>query len=177
VEAGLLVLRQRVEIEDLVVESDHLPAVGQEVPAADDALRVGGGRPVEGLGGRRPPVDEQRFVVGGRQPEAADVVAGALAHVEAPEAEGKVADVEGRQAVLEVRGQGVTLLTPLVGAARRTPDPAELVAQLRPHLVEPGVEPLDIGALGLEIAGTGAGRSPGIRFGHSHLLGPAENPN
>ena len=49
------------------------PAVGLEVAAAGDAHRLDRGRPVEGLGDRRAPVDDQRreVVVGDR--DAADV--------------------------------------------------------------------------------------------------------
>ena len=132
VEGGLLGLRQGVEVEHLVVEADDLPAVGQQVPAADDALGVGGRGPVEGLGGRGPPVDQQRLVVGFRQAEAADVVPGAVVHVEAPEAQRQVADVEGGEPVLQVDGQGVAFLAPLVGAAGLAPDPAELGVELAP---------------------------------------------
>ena len=50
-------------IEELVLEVQHLLPFGEEVAAADQAHGVGAGGPVEGLGDRRPPVDDQRLLV------------------------------------------------------------------------------------------------------------------
>ncbi len=52
--------------EGLVVQPEHLPALGQEVTSSADPQRVRRRGPVEGLGHRRPPVDDQRllFLVG-----------------------------------------------------------------------------------------------------------------
>ena len=93
------------------------------------------------------------------------MVPGPVAHVEAPETEGQVADVEGRQPVLEVGGQGIALLAPLVGAAGVSADPPELGVELGPHLLEALVEPLDVGALRLEIVGAGRSLPAGICVG------------
>ena len=62
-------------VRQLVVEAGEPAAPQDEVAPADQAHRRAGGRPVERLGGRRPPVDDQRLVVlvGDRHP--ADVVA------------------------------------------------------------------------------------------------------
>ena len=168
---GLVGLRHGVEVEDLVVEADDLPAVGQQVPAADDALGVGGGGPVEGLGGRRPPVDQQRLVVGLREAEPADVVAGAVAHVEAPEAQRAGRRCRGRPAgspgctARASRSWRHWWVPP--GWPRTRPSS---VSSLRPHLVEAAVEPLDIGALGLEVVGPGLRRPARICLGQLHLL-------
>ena len=103
--ASRAVARRRVD-EVLVLEAeDGAPAHGQ-VAAAGQALGVEAGGPVERLGHRRPPVDDQRLVVGTRDGEAADVeglargrpVAGLGEAVDAPEVEGLVADVELLQA-------------------------------------------------------------------------------
>ena len=60
--------------EQLVLDGEELAALGGEVPPPGQAHRVAAGGPVEGLGHRRPPVDDDRLplLVGHRQP--ADVV-------------------------------------------------------------------------------------------------------
>ncbi len=106
------------------------------------------------------------------------MVAGPFLHVEPAEAQRQIADVEGGQTVLEVAGQGIALLAPLVGAAGVAPDPPELGVELGPHLVEALVEALDVGALGLEVVAPGCGLPSGVGFGQFHLLGaPVQNQN
>ena len=63
-EAALRALHDPGRAEALVLDADHLTPVEGEVPTEDEALRVASGRPVEGLGDRRAPVDDQRLVVG-----------------------------------------------------------------------------------------------------------------
>ena len=54
----------RVGIVEMFVEvGGQLTAIEHELPAQIDAERVGAGRPVEGRGDRRPPVDHDRVVV------------------------------------------------------------------------------------------------------------------
>ena len=101
-------------------------------------------------------------------------------HVEPAEAQREVPDVEGGEAVLEVAGQSVALLAPLVGAAGIAPDPPELGVEFGPDLVEPLIEPFDVGALRLEVVGAGRGlpTGVGIGVGQVHLLGaPEQNAN
>ena len=66
----------RVLVEHLVVEADQLAALaGDEVTAAHDVHRLDRGRPVEGLGDRCPPVDDERRVLVVLDGEAPDVPA------------------------------------------------------------------------------------------------------
>ena len=138
---------------------------GEEVPAAHDAHRLDRGRPVERLGDRRAPVDDERglVVVGDR--DAADVVPVAVGggagvvglQVEAAEHQRGVADLEVGQAALGVGDGDVALEPGLVG-----PAPAHLGVALgdppggRPHLVEPVVGPVDVALLGRELGGSAA---------------------
>ena len=93
-----------VGVEHLVVEPEQAAAPGLEVAAPGDAHGVDGGRAVERLGDRGPPVDDQRHEVVVVHRDAADVeravglVGGLREHVEAPEAQRGVADVEARRA-------------------------------------------------------------------------------
>ena len=107
-------------VEHLVVEADELAALaGDEVAPAHDAHRLDRGRPVERLGDRRPPVDDERGVlrVFDREPPDVPVVDPESLHVEAAEHERRVADVEvGEAALGDVPGD-VALEPGLVGAA------------------------------------------------------------
>ena len=120
--------------EELVVEAEQQPAAGGEVTAADQAHRLAAGGPVERLGDRRPPVDDDRLLglVGdGEAPdvEAVDQVGVGRGHlrarasnvgpalVDAPEAQRLVADVELREAVGDVLVDDVALVAGLERAA------------------------------------------------------------
>ncbi len=63
----------QVGAQQVVLDADHLAALGADHPAADDPARLQRGGAVEGRGGRRPPVDHQGAVLGVQHPEAADV--------------------------------------------------------------------------------------------------------
>ena len=138
------------------------PAVGLEVAAAGDAHRLDRGGPVEGLGDRRAPVDDERreVVVGDR--DAADVEAARRVglggsdvggqQVEAPEAERACRRCRGGEPAAGV-GLGRLALEPgLVGAA-----PGDLGVALghplgRPaHDVEAGVGGVEVALLGRQL--------------------------
>ena len=147
--------------------------MGLEVATAGDAHRLDRGGPVEGLGDRGAPVDDERreVVVGDR--DAPDVerldglggartrrsVVGRRQQVEAAEAQRRVADVEAGQAAAGVGLGGLALEPGLVGAA-----PGDLGVPLghplgRPtHDVEPGVGGVEVALLGLQLGGR-------VRFG------------
>ena len=57
----------------VVLDAEHLAALGADDPAADDPAGVDRGGAVEGGGGGRPPVDDQRGVVLVEDADAADV--------------------------------------------------------------------------------------------------------
>ena len=59
--------------EVLVLEPDHLAPAHGQVAAPGQALGVEAGGPVEGLGHRGAPVDDERLVVGARDGQAPDV--------------------------------------------------------------------------------------------------------
>ena len=60
-------------IEELVLEVQHPLAFGQEMAPADQTHRVGAGGPIERLGDRRPPIDDERLLVFVRDRQPADV--------------------------------------------------------------------------------------------------------
>ena len=86
---------EALEVEHLVLHTGDLPVGGRDLPAPEHAARVGGGRLVEGLRGRRAPVDEQLVarLVGHAYP--ADVAPLAVVEVEAPEAQPRLDVGEG----------------------------------------------------------------------------------
>ena len=119
----------RVAVEDLVVEPDELAAgagSGEEVAAPDHAHRLDRRRPVERLGDRRPPVDDERLLllVGDREPPDVEALVGGGATTsvgcgrDAAEAQRRLADVEGGEAAPGHVVGGVALEAGLVGAAR-----------------------------------------------------------
>jgi hypothetical protein len=77
----------RVEVEHLVLDAGDLPVLGGQLPAPDDPVRLHRGGPVERLGRRRPPVDQQLPVLVVGQPDPADVPALATEQVQPAEAE------------------------------------------------------------------------------------------
>ncbi len=90
--------------EQLVFQPEQRSPVHGEVPTTGESHRFAAGGPVERLGDRRAPVDDDRLalLVGDRQP--ADVerlqAVGGLGHaVDAPEDERRVAEVELGQSV------------------------------------------------------------------------------
>ena len=69
---GSPLVLDRVLVEHLVVEADDLAALaGDEVAAAHDRHRLDRGGPVEGLGDRRAPVDDERRVAPRPRPRGA----------------------------------------------------------------------------------------------------------
>ena len=139
---------------------EETPTVGLEVAAAGDAHRLDRGGPVEGLGDRGAPVDDQRreVVVGDR--DAADVEGLASAgrrrpvglgrrrrqEVEAAEAQRRVADVEAGQAAAGVGLGRLALEAGLVGAA-----PGDLRVPLGDPLGRPAHD-VEAGVGGVEVA-------------------------
>ncbi len=169
-EAGV---RGGLGVEHLVVETDQAPPVGLEVAAAGHVHGGHRGGAVEGLGDGSAPVDDQgvEIVVGDR--EAADVVRGGVArggggarvlrvrrvrltglgdHVEATEAQGLLADVEGGQTL---PGVGLGGLPLEAGLVRATPlhVGVALGHPLRgsTHHVETGIGGIEMGLLGGEL--------------------------
>ena len=85
--------------EVLVFHSQQLPAPGDEVAASGQIHGIAAGGPVEGLGGRGPPVDGDGLlvVVPHRHPAHIEPVATPfLGPVEAAEHQRGVADIGGR---------------------------------------------------------------------------------
>ena len=60
---------QRSEIEDVVVDGDDGPSGEPDVASTEHPHRVHRRRPIEGLGHRRTPVDEQRIVIVVEEPD------------------------------------------------------------------------------------------------------------
>ncbi len=110
-------------------------------------LRVGGGSDVERARGRRPPIQQQRFVIVLRveQAEAADIEPFARNGIQPAETQPFVRDVQP----LHLFGHGTHLGVPVrqrLGIARQRG--AELVFGSRALGVEPRVEPGHVALLG-----------------------------
>ena len=147
VESGLV---HRGGVEHLVVDADDLAAVtGEEMAAAHHAHRRHGRRSVERLGHRGPPVDDQGRVLGVVHPEAADVEAAVVGEVEAAEAEGGIADVEGRETAIGGVDRDVAFEAGLVG-----PAPSDVGIGLRDrgcrvlHRLQALIDRVEIGLFG-----------------------------
>ena len=154
--------------EELVLDVQQGAAPGGEVAAAGQAHRLPPGGPVEGLGHRRPPVDDHRLLVLVGHRDAPDVVRladgrrwprsawaplplAARLLVDAPEAERGVTEVELGEAVQDRVPDHVALEPGLLRAA-----PADLDHRLElvgpgPRLVEAVVGVVDVRLLRLKI--------------------------
>ena len=167
--------------EVLVLQPEHGPATHGQMAAASQALGIEAGRPVEGLGDGRTPVDHQRLVVRARDGEAADVerlaerrAVGAVRRlgprfgeaVDAAEVEGLVADVELLQAGQAGADHDVALGARLEGAAAAEVEHAlQHLARLAPHELQPVVGTVEEFLLILQIRMSGhlSPFSPGPR--------------
>ena len=115
------------DVEVLVLQPDHPLPVHRQVAPSRKALGGQPGRPVEGLGHRRPPVDDQWLVGGVGHGQAPDVEGLGLlpvalgGHVDTAEAERLVTDVELGQAGKAGPHDDVAL-----GARLEGPAPAEI---------------------------------------------------
>ena len=84
-------------VEEVVLDAGHDVVAATQHPSAHDVHRLGGRRPVEGLGCPCPPVDDQRLVLLVAHADASDVADLPVGVVEPPEDEALVLRVEGRQ--------------------------------------------------------------------------------
>jgi hypothetical protein len=130
------------------------------VPAAADALVVQRRRRVEGLGGRRPPVDQQRFLppVLRGQPDAADVPGDVgVAAVQPAEAEAGVRGVEGDQPLgVELDG-GLALADGLRVVRRAGQRLVQPVDHVCPDVVQPPVQSGHVALFGRQLGLAAAG--------------------
>ena len=109
--AGLgRVRRVPLQVELLVLDVDHFPQPGLDVPAPDDAVVRHRGRDVERPCGGRTPVDQQGFVVRVVQADPADVQDLAVGSVEAAEVQALLGRVQPGLAQLEVTDPAVALV-------------------------------------------------------------------
>ncbi|MFH9350645.1 hypothetical protein [Kitasatospora sp. NPDC017646] len=155
--AGLV---QPGEVERLVVQAGDGAALGVQVATAHHGARVGGGRGVERTGGGGAPVEQQRFVRLVGQAGAADVADGAVAFVEAAEAEAAFRRVEPGGVPGGLAGADLALQPGLVGAAGGRAvvgAVAGAVGEL-PGGVQVGVEPVEVGLFGAQGFGEGGVR-------------------
>src|SRR5262249_13160990 len=134
-------------VEDLVLDPDEGAALQREVAAPGQAHRRAACGPVERLGGGSPPGGDGGVPapVGDGQP--ADVEGLARVAVDAPEDEGRVADLEMSEPVAHRLFDDVALVASLVGAA-----PPDLGQPTQPKClltgpIEAVVRMLDVGLL------------------------------
>ena len=121
-------LARGADVEHLVLEPDQLAVAPTEVASPHDTHRVVRQRPVERLGGGRPPVDDERIAVLVRDGEATHVQAAAVDEVEAAHEQPVLRDVERGQPAAGV-GDGAVALeqrlrVPRLGEPPRGPGQA-----------------------------------------------------
>ena len=136
-----------VEVQGLVGDGHHRPAAGADVPPPPDAEVVQRGRGVEGLGRRRPPVDQQRLLgaVLGGQPDPAHVARhhGVVA-VQSAEAEPAVGGVERHQALGVQLDGGLALAHGLRVVGPQGEHLLEPADDVTAHVVQPPVQSADV---------------------------------
>jgi hypothetical protein len=102
-------LARGADVEDLVLQPHQLAMAPTEVATPYDTHGVLGQRPVERLGGRRPPVGDERVAVLVGDGQATHVEAAAVGEVEAPDEQAVLRDVERGQPVAGVGDDAVAL--------------------------------------------------------------------
>ncbi len=134
-------------VEHLVFDAEQRAASHREVTPAGETHRRASRRPVERLGDRRSPVDNDGFLslVGDRQ--AADVEGLAGRPVDAAEHQGSVADLEVGQTAPDGLLDHVSLVAGLVRAAAADLGEAPQTLGLRLRPIEAVVRTLDVGLL------------------------------
>ena len=134
-------------VEHLVLDAEQRAASDREVTPAGEAHRSVSRRPVERLGDRRSPVDDDRFLslVGDRQ--AADVEGLARRTVDAAEDQGGIADLEVSQPTPDGLLDHVALVAGLMGAAAADFGEAPQTLGLRLGPIKAVVRTLDVGLL------------------------------
>ena len=160
--------------EELVLDAEELAAPGGEVAAADEAHRLAAGGPVERLGDRRPPVDDERLAVLVGHGQAADVVAVAAVPagaVDAAEHEAGVAELERGQPLGDVALDHLPLPAGLLGAALAHLDHRAQPGGLLARALEAAVRVVDVGLLRSQI-GVRRHLSPAWEWGSSILPEP-----
>ena len=141
-----------VEVEHLVLDAGHLPALGGQLPAPDHPVRPHRGGPVERLGRRRPPVDQQLPVLVVGQPDPADVPALAAEQVQPAEAEPLLHRPQLGQPTGVQCDEGVPLAARGRRAGRRLPSHrVQRPLAAHPQLVQPRVEHVQVLLLGLAL--------------------------
>jgi hypothetical protein len=128
------------------------PRAGGEVPSPGQAHVVAAGGPVERFGHRCAPVDDDRVLLVVAHRDPADVVRRRIVdRVDAPEAQGRISEVQLGQPVQHRVPDDVAFEASLLGAA-----PADLHHGAQPGGRLPGVleeliGPVDVGLFRLEI--------------------------
>ena len=138
--------------EQLVLDAEQVPALDGEVAAAHEAHRLAAGGPVERLGDRRPPVDDDRLGLLVGDGEAADVEALGRGRalgvaVDAPEHECGVAEVEVGQPLDQGLVERVALEAGLERAAEVGLVEVAEPPRRRPGAFEALVGVIDVGLL------------------------------
>ena len=113
-----VLVRQLVQVEDLVVDAGDLSASRINVAAADKADRIARRRGIKGPRGGRAPVNKLQLVIVVAQADSADVKSIPLFVVGAAETQAALGQVELRQALRLLGRRDVPLESCLVGAAR-----------------------------------------------------------
>ncbi len=169
-------LARGADVEDLVLQPDQLAMPPTEVASPHDTHGVVGQRPVERLGDRRPPVDDERVAVLVSDGHATYIEATAVGEVEATDGQTVLRDVERGQPAAGV-GDGAVALEqrlriPGLGELPRRPGQALGRA---PHGQDAVVGGIEVGALPTELfvtrhAGIVAADAVGSKRAHSRKL-------
>jgi hypothetical protein len=144
--------------EQLVLDVEQHPTTGREMAAAHETHGLAAGRPVERLGHRSPPVDDDRVLdlVAHRDPP--DVIGRRLVGLVDPaEAQRGIAQLELREALEHGVPDDVALEPGLLGAAPPDLDHRGHATGRLAGCLEIRVGPIDVGLFRLEIGMTGHG--------------------
>jgi hypothetical protein len=169
--------------EQLVLDAEELAAPRGEVPAADEAHGRAAGGPVERLGDRGAPVDDQRLLRLVGHGDAADVerlTALGTRLVDAAEHQAGVADVEVVEARGDVALDHLAFPSGLLGSALANLDHGPEACRRGPRAHEAVVRMIDVRLLGGEVGMGGQSllRRSGDRphYPSAVVMGPISPP-
>ena len=148
-------LARGADVEHLVVEPDQLAVAPAEVASPHHTHGVVRQRPVERLGGGRPPVDDERITVFVRDGQATHVQAAAVDEVEAADEQPVLRDVERGQPAAGV-GDGAVALEQRLRVPRLGEPPRRPGQPLgrAPHGHDAVVGGVEVGALPVQLVVT-----------------------
>lgn len=133
------------EVQDLVMELGDRTPLGRDVPTPPEPHRHMPGGEIEGPGDRRAPVDQKRRVLGvvRTDPDAADMVRGAVGEIDAPETERAVHRVQRGEQTRPLRDEHIAFEPGLQPVPDRRQRLLDMLGRDPTQLVDPRVDTVD----------------------------------